>query len=461
MLEQELGTTVFPLYGYSGPTDGTYTVDGTTYDVNEDFRTEERYKEYAAAGLNVLLLQGNDPYRGEAWATSQTKKNMDNAAAAGLVVIVFDQRLHDLCSNTKLVGNGSEYKFQSQEELVEAVRGYVKDYSAHPAFYGIQLKDEPMHHLLDSMGMLYKALKTVLPDAFIQINLFPMNESARKIGYFSDNKDDDLLTAYRKYLEKFLDCTGADYILYDNYPFLNEGGNVYIRPDQIAGLVLASRVAKERGVELYNIAQTTAMDTNSISKMRAPSEADMQWQVNLLLAFGVKQISYFTYWAKQSNKTDGESFPDGTAFISRDGTVNDLYYWMRDIHANLQEFAADILPLGFDGCMSIINDSEIAKYATVENDTLSALSGVNVSQGKGAFITQLSDGDTVAFCIQNICDPEVNSRDVLKMTLTVNFDGSSYKLASIGDNTDSASISGRTVTVELKPGEAIFWFIEK
>ncbi len=454
MSAQELGKTVFPLYAYSGPTDGTYTVDGMEYDVGTDFRTQERYAEYAAAGLNVLLLQGNDPYRGETWMTSQTKKNMDNAAAAGLQVIVFDQRLHDLCLNKTLVGD----QFATQDALVSYVRACVKDYSAHGAFYGIQLKDEPRNEYLETMGALYRAIKTVLPEAFVQINLFPMNASANKDNYFGHTKEDTLETNYKQYLNHFLDCTGADYILYDNYPFLNENGEQYVRPDHIAGLVLASSVAKERGVQLYNVAQSCAMDTNGFTKIRVPSEADMQWQVNLLLAFGVKQISYFTYWTKQTNSTSGEFFPDGAAFVSRDGTVNALHGWMRDIHAHLQAFAADILPLQFDGCMAEAKD-DIASFGQVKNDTLSAVESYHIESGKGAFVTQLSNGNTVAVCIQNICDPEVDSDDILKMTLTVNFDGVSSKMASIGDNT--ASVSGRTITVVLKPGEAIFWFIKK
>ncbi len=455
---QGLGTTTFPLYAYSGPTDGTYTVDGVNYGVGTDFRTEERYAQYAAAGLNVLLLQGNDPYRGESWGISQTKKNMDNAQAAGLWVIVFDQRLHDLCLNKTLVGAGPECQFATQADLVAYVKACVKDYAVHPAFYGIQLKDEPRNEYLESVGALYRAIKAVLPDAFVQVNLFPMNASANRDHYFGTAGDNTLESNYRQYLNHFLDCTGADYVLYDNYPFLNENGELYIRPDHIAGLVLASSVAKERAVQLYNVAQSCAMDVNSVSKIRVPSRADMLWQVNLLLAFGVKQIAYFTYWTKQANSTTGEFFPDGASFVSRDGTVNALHFWMRDIHRSLQEFAADILPLQLDGCMSDVKN-DISSYGALENDTLSAVESYRIESGEGAFITQLSDDSTVAICVQNICDPEVHTDDLLKITLTVNFDGSGNKVATVGDN--RATVSGRTVTAKLKPGEAIFWFIKK
>ncbi len=453
---QELGTSVFPLYAYSGPTDGTYTVDGVQYDVGTDFRTRESYAQYAAAGLNILLLQGNDPYTGEPWETCQTKKNMDNASAADLWVIVFDKRLHDLCLKKPLVGEGAP--FATQQDLIFHVKNCVKDYSAHSAFYGIQLKDEPRDEYLESVGALYRAVKAVLPEAFVQVNLFPMNASANKDSYFGTTPEKTLESNYRQYLEHFLSATGADYILYDNYPFLNENGLQYVRPDHIPGLVLASKVARAHGVKFYQVAQSCSMDVNGVSKIRTPSQADMQWQVNLLLSFGVKQISYFTYWTKQTNCTTGELFPDGTAFVSRDGTVNALHHWMRDIHGKLQNIAAHILPLRLDGCMSDVKD-EISAYGQIENDTLSAVEGYRVEKGKGAFVTQLSDEKTVAICIQNICDPEVYADDVLSLTLTVNLHGTPGKIASIGSG--RASISGRTITAELRPGEAVFWFIKK
>ncbi len=449
-----LGNTVFPLYAYTGPTDGSYTLDGVAYSVGQDFRTQERYAEYAAAGFNILLLQGNDPYTGEAWEESRTKRNMDNALAAGLRVIVFDRRLHDLCLNKTLVGPGS--RFSDRDALAAYVRGCVKDYSAHPAFYGIQLKDEPRYEYLETVGLLYRAIKAALPEAFVQINLFPMNASANRDRYFGASKENTLESNYRQYLEHFLDCTGADYLLYDNYPFLNEDGLLYVRPDHLPGLVLSSTVARERGVQLHNVAQSCAMDVGGLSKIRVPSQADMLWQVSLLLAFGVKQLAWFTYWTKQANSTAGETFPDGASFVSRDGTVNPLYHWVRDIHEAIQGFAAQILPLELSGCRTYVQGT-VADYGAVSSGSLPAVEDCAVAAGQGALVTQLSGTDTQAICVQNICDPELHTGDVLKLSLTAR--GRSEKTVSMGSG--QVRVSGNRLTAELKPGEAVFWFLKK
>ena len=76
---------VFVLYGYSSGTDGTYFSGTRLFTQNKDFRTAEQYTYYRECGLNTLLLEGNDPYYGETWATSQTKKNMDTIKEYSIV----------------------------------------------------------------------------------------------------------------------------------------------------------------------------------------------------------------------------------------------------------------------------------------------------------------------------------------------------------------------------------------
>ena len=90
---------VMPTYGYTPPP----LCNGI------DYRTEERYKEYREAGLNILLLQADDGYDGEAWDSSELKKKMDMAERAGNdKIIMFDQRLWRLCGyyDIGLVGAG-------------------------------------------------------------------------------------------------------------------------------------------------------------------------------------------------------------------------------------------------------------------------------------------------------------------------------------------------------------------
>lgn len=161
-------------------------------------------------------------------------------------------------------------------------------------------------------GQMYKSIKRVCPECFIQYNLNPITagQAPEKIderfpalgegeGEGLDWKETVALR-YDKYLRLFLDATDADYIQYDQYPMKSED-----RIDEyyIYGLQMVAEIAKEYGIDFYFVSQTYGQ-TDGISNPRMLSEADLYWLNNMLVGFGVKTISYFTYWTKWNNNTE-------------------------------------------------------------------------------------------------------------------------------------------------------------
>ena len=57
-------TLQMDFYGYSPPTDGTYTLDGQTFTTGEDYRTPERYKEYMDCGMTIFDQETQDTHAG-------------------------------------------------------------------------------------------------------------------------------------------------------------------------------------------------------------------------------------------------------------------------------------------------------------------------------------------------------------------------------------------------------------
>lgn len=465
-----------PLYAYSGPTDGTYTENGIKYDTGVDYRTEERYKEYADCGFNILLLQGNDPYRGEEFASSQTKKNMDNALKAGLKVIVFDSRLHELSTQeSSLIAAEDTYdagriagrtQFESEEKLAEYVADCMKDYAAHEAFYGLQLKDEPSHTMFQAMGEVYKAIKAYKPDAFVQCNLLPMVQSASILPRYSDLGTDlsQTETYYKAYLEKFLDKSGADYLLFDSYPMQqNDAGVKNISSTHIRGLQITAEVAKERGVKLFNVAQTCAHNAGGHRSTRKCGKSEMYWQTNLLLGMGVKQISYFTYWRKQDNSS-GEYFYDDASIISQNGEKNALYGYMQTIHREMQDLAKVILNFNWQATSYAVGaplDFSMNWLSGVENQTLAKVSSHTVKQGGVSLVSELKDETRgqYGYMIQNILDPawaEQGGNTISEITLK--FDDSYSKLAVYDKGTlrYEKLAADNTYTCKLDAGYALF-----
>ena len=330
----------FGLYGYAPPMNYALEIDGYKTAPIEDFRTVERYKEYKETGFNILLAQTSCTYMGEEWESSDAKMVMDRAYKAGIEkIILLDERLRGL-SSTENGLIGEEKPFQTQKELEAYVAECMEPYKAHPAFYGVQLKDEPRSSMFEAIGQIYKAVKKVKPDAFIQCNLFPLVVLGATNAMYPNPDGGDLYDRFKDYLCAFIDATGADYIMYDNYPILEDKGygTVFYRM-YFRGLQIAAQVCKERGVKFYFVMQAYGYRVNGEPNHRLPNEAEIFYQINALLGFGVKQIAYFTYWTKTTNDTRGESYPDGMAMMKRNGEKTPVYGYVQKANAMVQTLA--------------------------------------------------------------------------------------------------------------------------
>ncbi len=331
-LEKNKGAEMV-VYGYTPPNDGTFTFDGLKYNCGIDFRTVENYKVYRGCGFNTLLGQMSAHYLGEPWETSKVKEVFDMAQEAGLSkIILLDGRLSRLShQTTSLIGEGKE--FASEAELDAFVTECMKDYRHHPMFYGVQLADEPMHNKLKAVGQTYRAIKRVCPEACIQCNLNP--------PHFQFNSsmlpgDGDFTTRYKAYVNMFLDETGADYFMADIYPFNpDENGSIYRM--YVRGLQICGEIAQERGVDFKVVMQSMWYRMNGGNNWRKLQPEDVIYQANILMGFGVKELSYFTYWSKYDNNMNDFYFPDGCAIVTRRGEPTALYGAVTKANENIQK----------------------------------------------------------------------------------------------------------------------------
>lgn len=338
----------FDFYAYGAPNAGLWRVDGETFSVGEDFRTVERFKEYKDAGMTIYFPQTSariDKDNPEAdW--EQTKPIWDKAYQAGLnKIIAWDSRIMALSQKTEsLIGEGK--LFADEDQLVQYIRDCLALYNNHPAFYGVMLTDEPKYTQVVAYGQTYRAIKKAMPSCFVQYNLLPMFNYQPMVESFyppidglAGTREAQAMARYKLYLEQFIDATGADYVMYDHYPMTVRG----IRDAYLPCMQIAAEVCREKKVAFYFVAGTFEMLVRGALENRRIDEKDARWLNNTMLAYGVKQIGYFTYFTKGDNRSDGESFVDGGSFITRHGEKTDIYYFMQKIMAENQAFAPVIL----------------------------------------------------------------------------------------------------------------------
>lgn len=467
----------FLTYGYTGPTDGTWFRDDEQYNTGEDFRTVERYAEYKAAGFNTLLLQGNEPYKGEAFETSELKRTMDRAYQAGIErVIVYDSRLEPLSGQTEpLVGEGR--KFATDEKLVEYIRDCLADYKDHPAFYGVMLVDEPFYDQLPQAAKMYKACEQALDGIYVQLNLLPLDSTASS-GRFQDPEgefaDLNVYDQYELYLEQFCEWSECDRICMDSYPIrqntmsTGEASGYYILDTHLRNLRILNRVADKYNCKLDAVAQTMGMGTLSGKNvwLKAPDRSEMYWQMNTYMGFGIKTFASFTYWNKQQNSVDNE-FYDGSAYITRAGERTDLYYSMQKIHGEMQEFAPVLLNFDYQGMRYYY--TKPTSYSTMhlsgafaegeEQDEFARLAGVEVGTAQMAMVTELKDeqrGNYMYMLINPQAPSNAKFSDV-SLTATMDF-GKQYKAVQVWykGKSELKPLNNGKITFDLAAGYAVY-----
>ena len=142
-----------------------------------------------------------------------------------------------------------------------------------------------------------------------------------------------------KYLEGFVRSMGSNYVQYDDYPLKNSGDYVHTLGTYLRTLQVAAGVAKKLDIDLQVVSQSFASEEKHGSCMRLLSEDECRWINNILLAFGVSQINYYTYIAKKSNSASDLYYLNDGSFITREGEKTDIYYAYQKINQENNKFS--------------------------------------------------------------------------------------------------------------------------
>ena len=323
----------FTAYGYCAPgyEQGDY-IYGEKREIG--LATVERFLEYQEVGFNMVESGTSGTYYGEDWETSVCKRLMDTVYESGIRrYIVGDQIFYEMSGERDgLIGEGK--RFDSEQSLDAFVANRMKDYSKHPVFAGVYLRDEPHYYYFKAFGQLYRSIKRVCPKAEIFCNLLPLDT----LRWMDERypQGGDLLERRSKYLNMFLDETGADYIRYDDYPFCYAPENkIYY----LLCLQNAAEICRDRKIDFYFVAQSFSMKIGKHDYYWVPNEQELRYQMHILLGFGIKEIGFFTYLPHGNNSTEG--FQNDGAMLTREGKRMPLYY---DVQKILRE-AQEILPV--------------------------------------------------------------------------------------------------------------------
>ena len=517
-------------YAYASLSNGQWTLDGSNQVQNPtDFRDgtvvngegKNQYQVYKDAGFNIVLAQ--DMIKVDVEATeweANGKKYMDYAYEAGLKVILTDWHLQILSKPITIAsgsvvqvsnetytpwiiatdasattGLAADYlaqmaaagitvdteRFASRDALDNYVRAQLAMYKDHAAFYGVMLGDEPSYHNAYCYSEIYKSIKRVMPECYVQYNLMPMESDTAAIERYytgvanNDATSAEIEAAYIQYLTRFLDAMGTDYIQYDDYPFKSatdglwfwETTTPYIDPTSLRNIQLVAEIAKERGLAVKVVTQSCIMKKGGSDGdvlIRQITEDDARWLNNYLMGFGVKQINYFTYWTKFANSSTGEYFEDNGSFVNHDGSTTAIYDFMQTIMANNTAFASTISHFDYNASKVVTGSSykfsdDHIVWGTMTADSFRFIESATTTTD-ATLITELYDKDNYNYLYMNTIDPNeknANGKDTTQ-TITVTFDGT-FDTIYVYDQTGArtaVTLTNNTYTVTLTAGQAVY-----
>ena len=302
--------------------------------------TEETFKQYKDVGFTTFAMinhsleknSENQFYLG----SDRTMKALELCRKTGLNAIL---------NHNDWIATWSENDPEYYSETPFSQYDIYGDYK--DIITGIHIVDEPGKEHYDgryNSKAMMDDFQKVYPDAYYIVNLSPRYAG----GTYWDFADyDELVNTYE---EKIMTHFDKKFISVDCYPFCNEENREYPRrSDWLLGHEIIANLAKKH--DAYKTAIIQSSVTNEFAKEL--TEGDMRLQVNIALAFGFDHIQYYCYEVPKSYNEDGTvNYMYEHCILNQDSTANEMYYWLQDIHKEIQSFSSVILAYDWDSIIA-------------------------------------------------------------------------------------------------------------
>lgn len=455
---------------YAGPRILKYRMYNGAYGENKNdpesgwkgWLTEEAFKDYMDCGFTFVMPEYDALYdvktdedkktreRAYDFEESDLYQYMEMAEKVNLPVVIGADFLTSLTSSAN---------YQLNDDLKSYIKDMITTLSKYKTFKGLAFRDEPDIGYANNFKAVYNYMKSLKPDAMQFTSFLPIHtpDPTR----FSTNYDGDLEKAYLEYVNAFSDA--VDGFVYDSYPLVVDGTTNKTRVDDpwFQNLELVAKNASEKGYDAGITLQSCAYGTdggeNTTEHRRAiETKADAAYQVYTALAYGMKNITWFTYW---QHWMDSESEVFYSAMVNYPETANGeavktpAYYAVQEINKEIQKFDHVFLKYNWLGTMAVTGDGkEFSTPMTYVGD-YSSPRIKSVESEDEAIIGCLQDKDGYdGFMIVNTVDPGLNKSN----TVTVTFEKATKAILYVKGEEQAVDLKDGAYTFNLEAGEGVF-----
>ncbi len=276
---------------------------------------EEIIADIAKCGMTLMPLH---------YGTDTNKKALPILRKYGLKANVSDPRVHKVYWEDDLASADA------------AVRAVVEDYADFDNIIGWDIIDEPGAGKFPVLAAIVRAFRRYSPDKETTINLFPNYAIPEQLG----------TPDYASHMEAFVNIVDPHLLSYDHYHFLgrqlrknifdsNEDVGERERLIREAAVKTENRAGFFENIEYFReIALKYDIDPMLIVLLtehgmyRNLTYGEILWEVNMCLVYGMKRISYFTYWQPPADGWQWEN-----AMCNREGKKEQHWYDVQAVNA--------------------------------------------------------------------------------------------------------------------------------
>ena len=376
---------------------------------------EDVIADIAASGMTLVPLH---------YDTKTNKQALPILRRFGLRAIVSDPRIHRIYGADDIAGADA------------MAREVVSDYAEFDNIIGWDIVDEPNAAKFPVLGAIVNGFRRYSPDKETVINLFPNYASPEQLG----NPD------YVSHLEAFVNIVRPHLLSYDHYHFFgrqNRNEILDLNVDERERLIrLSAETTENRGGFFENIEDFRAVALKyDIDQMlivlltehgpyRNLTIGELYWEVNMCLAYGMKRISYFTYWEPSHD----DHWQWTNAMCDTEG--NKMQHWY-----DVREINADIAPAGrrlFNTKSEAVFHIGVPEEGAKKFDAYGPITSI---EGENGVIGFFEDGSIYL----------VNRDFINDNTFTLHTD----KPLSVLSDDRFIPVDDCVITVELVAGEAV------
>lgn len=427
------GKDVMPIAGYYGPHSASISYNGQQ---PIDYVSDTMFQAIADCGVNLLTSSPDNYDR----VPLSVKKQLELGEKYHIGLFVTDEKL---TATDKLGSNVA-----SEKEIAER----LMEYSNYPAFAGLYIVDEPtsQSYLADVYGE-ERSLDKYAPLTDIVANKLQINTFCNLLKVTGNGIKD----GYEAYVKEFCETMNPDFLCFDYY--IMDEPNVGTESLYLWNIALMREYGEQYGIPFWNCIQAGGQWNDAVSRFDSaelyPNEGEIDWAVNVNLAFGAKGICWFPliqplYFANA--ETEPYDF-SRNGLIGAWGNKNQWYYYAQAIHKHIGVIDEVLMNSKSKGVLATgeqsMKDAKDTRGALLEGDSWRELRSVDGDALIGCFNYR---GKTALYV--------VNYSQDYAQDITLKFQDS-YKVKVV-QKAETSYAEGKSMTLKMTAGDGVLLVFE-